>query len=147
MDIQRSLGYLLNTSARFMKHALNAKLRSCDITTAQWAVLKLLSTEKDLSQAEIAEKLSADRATGSAVIDKLIAKGLLQKELSEADHRSYRVKNLPAAAEVVREATLWAEEINAQAVRGLSDEKIAIFKECLLTICKNMEGNKNGMDA
>jgi DNA-binding MarR family transcriptional regulator len=140
LEIQQSLGYLLNTSARLIKRKLDMQLKNYDITTAQWAALKLLSMEDNLSQAEIADKMNADRATCGAVIDKLIAKGLLQKELFENDRRSYRVKILPVALVIVNEVTLLAENVNISAVEGLSDTEINMLAQCLNTIISNMGG-------
>ena len=140
MEIQQSLGYLLNTSARLMKRELDMKLKDYGITTAQWAVLKLLSSEGNLSQAEIADKTNSDRATCGAVIDKLISKGLLQKELFKNDRRSYRVKILPSALGIVDEATLLAKSVNNSAVKGLSDKEVDTFVKYLNTVISNMEG-------
>ncbi len=146
MEIQQSLGYLLNTSARLIKRKLDVLLKNYDITTAQWAVLKLLSLEDNLSQAEIADKLNTDRATCGAVIDKLISKGLLQKELFENDRRSYRVKILPVAVSIANEVSLLAENVNYLAVQGLTDTEISVFNRCLNILISNLGGGKNDMD-
>lgn len=146
MEIQQSLGYLLNTSARLIKRKLDMQLKSYGITTAQWAALKLLSEEDNLSQAEIADKTNTDRATCGTVIDKLISKGLLQKELFENDRRSYRVKILPSALAIVNEVTLLAESVNNSAFKGLSDTEISAFTQCLNTIISNLGGEKDVMD-
>ncbi len=145
MEIQQSLGYLLNTSARLIKRKLDLLLKNYDITTAQWAVLKLLSLEDNLSQAEIADKLNTDRATCGAVIDKLIAKGLLQKELFENDRRSYRVKILPVAVSIANEVSLLAQNVNCSAVKGLTDTEISVFNRCLNIVISNLGGGKNDM--
>lgn len=146
MKIQQSLGYLLNTSARLMKRKLDTQLKNYDITTAQWAALKLLSVENNLSQAEIADKMNADRATCGAVIDKLISKGLLEKELSQDDRRSYIVKILPTALALVDEVTLLAVDTNCYALQGLSDCDIDILTNCLETIILNLGGKNDAME-
>lgn len=140
MDIQQSLGYLLNTSARLIKRKLDLQLKSYDITTAQWAVLKLLSVESNLSQAEIAEKTKTDRATCGAVIDKLISKGYLKKELSKNDRRSYIVKILPSALTIINDVTVLAENVNKTAVDGLSSVEINVLTQCLNKIISNLGG-------
>jgi len=141
LEIQQSLGYLLNTSARLIKRNLDAQLKNHDITTAQWAVLKLLSVENDLSQAEIAEKTNTDRATCGAVIDKLISKRLIQKELSASDRRSYIVKILAPALKIVDDVTPLAENANRIALQGLSDSDIRILINYLNTIVANLGQN------
>ena len=146
LEIQQSLGYLLNTSARLIKRKLDMQLKSYSITTAQWAVLKLLSVEDNLSQAEIADKTNTDRATCGAVIDKLILKGLLQKELFENDRRSYRVKILQPALDIVNKVTFLAVDVNNSAVKGLSDTEISILTQCLNTIISNLGGENDVLD-
>lgn len=47
MEIQNILGYLLNTSARFIKREMDKNLDKYDLTTSQWAVIKLLYTKKN----------------------------------------------------------------------------------------------------
>jgi len=140
--IQDSLGYLLNSSARMIKRKLDEQLKKYNLTTSQWAVLKLLSVEGSLSQAEIAEKLNADRATGGVVIDKLIKKGLVVKELSMSDRRSYQVKITVNALKIVDEATQKAIDTNQLAFKGISENDMTIFNHCLETILANLGGRK-----
>lgn len=146
MEIQQSLGYLLNTGARLIKRKLDVQLKNYNITTAQWAALKLLSVENNLSQAEIAEKMNADRATCGSVIDNLISKGLLEKELSQDDRRSYIVKILPHALAIVDEVTLLAVNTNCYALQGLSECDISTLLKCLESIIQNLGGKSNVME-
>ena len=55
MELNESLGFLLNISAKLIKRNLDLLLIDYNITSSQWAVLKALSLENNLSQAEIAE--------------------------------------------------------------------------------------------
>jgi MarR family transcriptional regulator for hemolysin len=146
LEIQKSLGYLLNLSARLIKRALDMELVKYGLTTTQWGVLKLLAQENNLSQAEIAEKANGDRATFGAVIDKLIAKGLVEKKLSLKDRRSYIVTILPTALNIVNEVSILAEKVNNSALDGLSETQQDIFVDCLGRIISNMEGKKHGVE-
>ncbi|WP_100065608.1 MarR family winged helix-turn-helix transcriptional regulator [Miniphocaeibacter massiliensis] len=139
MDIQQSLGYLLNTCARCIKRKLDIEIKHYNITTSQWAVLKLLFKENRLSQAEIAEKTNMDRATCGTIIDKLISKELVQKELCENDRRSYIVKILPGTFEIINEVSILAEDVNQVALDGLSDSDIDNLHNYLITIINNLD--------
>ena len=89
MKINESLGYLIGLTNRHMKRELDNKLKEFNITTSQFACLKLLSEEeKSLTQVEIASKLRLDKVTAGAVIDKLIAKGLVSRERNIKDKRA-----------------------------------------------------------
>ncbi|PRT79535.1 MarR family transcriptional regulator [Streptococcus anginosus] len=137
MEIQNSLGFILNTSAKLMKRCLDTELKAFDITSSQWAVLKLLSCEDDLSQAEISDKLSVDRATCGAVIEKLMSKDLVTKTLSKDDRRSYKVKISPKALAILEKMAQKADEVNDLAIQGLTSDELKIFIKCLHTITGN----------
>lgn len=139
MEIQNSLGFILNTSAKLMKRRLDAELKAFDITSSQWAVLKLLACEDNLSQAEISDKLNTDRATCGAVIEKLTSKGLVIKALSKEDRRSYKVKISPKASVILEKIAQKADEVNNLAIQGLTNDELKLFIKCLHTITKNCE--------
>ncbi|MCB5066464.1 MarR family transcriptional regulator [Streptococcus mutans] len=139
MEIQNSLGFILNTSAKLMKRCLDTELKVFNITSSQWAVLKLLSCEDDLSQAEISDKLNTDRATCGAVIEKLVSKGLITKTLSKEDRRSYKVKISPQTLVILEKIAPKADDVNNLAIKGLTDDELKIFIKCLHTITKNCE--------
>ncbi len=143
MKIQQSFGYLVNLCARLIKRRLDGELQRYDITSTQWGVLKLLSQEDNLSQAEIAERANVDRATMGAVIDKLITKGHVEKELSRKDRRSYIVRILPSAVKGVEEVAALAEDINSLALRGLSEDQAEIFAKCLRIVISNLGDGDN----
>ncbi|HAB9279725.1 MarR family transcriptional regulator [Enterococcus faecium] len=146
MEIQESLGFLLNTSARYIKKELDKQLKHYGITTSQWAILKLLTTENNLSQAEIANKVKMDRASCGTIIDKLLSKGLIEKHLFKNDRRSYRVRILPPTVKMVNEVTLLAEKTNELAVQGLTDSEKSVLKKCLTNIINNLGDEKDVLD-
>lgn len=138
MQLEESLGYLLNMSAKAIKRKFDAALKEYDITTSQWAVLKLLSVEEGLSQAEIAHKTNSDRATCGAIIDKLVSKELVEKTLSKSDRRSYIIAIVPNALKMVRAISSLAEEINACALKGFSHDEAEQFKAWLTAVTRNL---------
>ncbi len=134
--IEESLGYLLNTSARLIKRDLDLQLANYNLTSSQWAVLKLVQ-ENNLSQAEIADRSLSDRATIGSIIDKLIVKNLICKKLSENDRRSYRVSITEKGRDIMAELKFFGQESNKKAVNNLTDEEIKTLTKCLKIIIKN----------
>ena len=145
--IHQSLGYLLNTAARLIKRELDEQLRVYDITTSQWAILKLLDREDNLSQAQIAARLNADRATCGSVIEKMIKKELAAKELSASDRRSYLVKITPEARGIVKEVSEIANRANTKALENICGEDRDAFARCLQVVITNLGGEADGMES
>lgn len=138
-DIHNSIGYLLNTSARLLKRNLDSKLIEFDITTSQWAVLKLLSVESTLTQAQIAEKLNSDRATSGSVIERLIKKELLLKRTNSSDRRAFDISLSQKGIDIVESLTKLAVESNQQALQGITECEVNTLYKVLKQITNNLE--------
>lgn len=138
MEIHEILGYLLNTSARLIKRKMDYELEKYDITTSQWAVLKLLHSKTELSQAQISDELMSDRATIGTVIFKLLDKGLIKKNLDPADRRSYVVCLTGKSKDIVREIENEVEKVTEAALKGMSKSDIDRFFSSLNIIINNL---------
>lgn len=142
MNIKESFGYIINFTARNMKKQLEDKIKQYDVTTSQWSVLKILSEENNLTQADIAEKLSADRATTGAVVDKLITKNLIHRNQCEGDRRAYSICITDHGLKLAEKITVEAEKCNNEALYGFKEEEIVQFIGYLSRVNKNVDKEK-----
>lgn len=138
MELLHKTGYLLNRCSRLLKRKVDACLKPYGITSSQWAVIELLSEKGPQSQAEIAESLSMDRATFGTILNKLIARGFLEKELSETDRRSYYVKMRPPGVALVEEVRTEIDGMGHLILNGMSDADVAKLRELLCRIISNV---------
>ncbi len=138
LEIQNILGYLLNTSARFIKRKMDKELETYNITTSQWAILKLLDSKKQLTQAQIADALLGDRSTAGTVIFKLIEKEYVEKNLASDDRRSYVVRLTPKAKGIIENIEKKAEDLSTLALKGLGEDEINVLFRSLKKIISNL---------
>ncbi len=59
-----------------------------DLTPFQFAALSSIADEPGLDQASVAARAAVDRATIGGVIDRLVDKGLVARQLSQTDRRA-----------------------------------------------------------
>ena len=137
--INNSLGFLLNVCARLIKRNMDLNLLEYDITTGQWAVLKLLSVEGTLTQAEIAQKLNSDRATCGSVIDRLAKKEFVIKRMNNLDRRAFDISLSSMGMGIVDELTKLAIESNKQALKNVSNHEAEMLNKVLNQIIVNLE--------
>ena len=138
MEMHNTLGYLLNTSARFIKRKMDKNLERYNLTTSQWAVIKLLSKKRELTQAQIAEKLNSDRATAGTVITNLYEKKYVNKVIDEKDSRSYLISLTEKAKDIVKEIDLIVEDVTKEALTGISDEEREVLHKALRQVINNL---------
>jgi len=80
MELNESLGFLLNKAAGEMKYALETALRPYQLTPAQWSVLARLSQQDGQTISEVGDSLYFDRPTMSGIVRRLSEKEFLIKK-------------------------------------------------------------------
>lgn len=139
MRLEDSLGCMLNVTAKLLKRDLDNRLKQYHLTTTQWAVIKALSENGELTQVEIAEKLNSDQATCGAMIDRMFKRELLQREADEKDRRAYKVSLSDYSKSIVSELEQLAQSTNDLALSGISEEERAFTYRILKNIISNMK--------
>ena len=138
MEIQQILGYLLNTSSKLIKRTMDNNLNEYNITTSQWAVLKLLDTKIQLTQTQIAKELLGDKATAGDIILRLFEKNYVEKSIDKNDKRMYVVSLTPKAKNLINDMEKKAIEVTNKALEGLDYNDIQILNKSLNQIINNL---------
>jgi DNA-binding MarR family transcriptional regulator len=95
-----SVGYLLNQVMISMRRQVEQAMTAHDLTAAQWYPLWKLKRDGPGTAQELARDMDIDAGAMTRLIDRLAAKGLLQRLRCETDRRRVML-TLTAAGEVV----------------------------------------------
>lgn len=142
MHIENSLGYLLNVSARLIKQHLDMSLAKYEITTSQWAIMKILSEQEELTQVEIARLLHSDKATCGTVLEKLRKQNLIEKNPHPNDKRAYCITLTKRAKDMIEDISLEAQKSNHLIERNFDKDEIKQMKQFLSIIIHDLGGLK-----
>ncbi len=138
MEIKNSLGYMLGASTRLIKRRMDKNLEDYGITTSQWAVLKLLAEQEQLTQKQIADGLSSDKATVGEIIKLLNKKGYVEKVINDRDKRAFLIKLTTKAKVMVNDLVSKASFVNEIALKGFSDKETEQLRDMLNKIIENL---------
>ncbi len=138
MVLRKSTGFLVHKSVKLLRKKVDTCLRRFDITVTQWGALRTLVEDGELSQAEISARLAMDRATCGTVLDKLIAKGLIEKKLSGNDRRSYCVKALPPGVALIEASGPEIEQISLLMLKGISEDEMKTLERMMNIMISNL---------
>ena len=94
------LGFMVSDVARLMRTAFDRRVRRLGLTRAQWLALTRLHRRPGASQSELADMMEVEKATVGRLIDRLEAKGWVERRAQAGDRRINRVY-LTAEAERV----------------------------------------------
>ena len=108
-----------------------------DLTIDQWLVLKAIIDNPAWTQNEIAEAVFKDFASVARIIDLLVKKGYLIREMHPDDRRRFKLEPTTKAGEnltAMAPITIHNREI---ALKGVSKEEAQLVQKCLMRIIEN----------
>ncbi|TCU58657.1 MarR family transcriptional regulator [Novosphingobium sp. PhB57] len=132
-DLETMPGHLIRrlqqiSLARFASRMAEAGL---DLTSVQYAALLMLRDHPGLDQQTLAGMIAYDRVTIGGVIDRLVQKGLVDREVSPTDRRA-RVLMLSSAGLVTLDiAEPWVDKVQDDLVVHLSRDERDVFLRVL----------------
>ncbi len=115
-------------------------LQAWDITPAQYAALATLARQAPLSQAALGALIACDRATVGGVIERLDAKGWLQRTRDPADRRQRLLGLTPEGRAVLRQLHPLIDEVQQRLLAPLSESERRRFDALCLKLLKHHAG-------
>jgi DNA-binding MarR family transcriptional regulator len=131
-DFRRDLLFLLHDVARLLRMDADRRARAHDMTRAQWALLIWLERQPGLSQKELAELLEVEPITVARLIDRLEARGMVERRPDPRDRRIWRLHLLPPAFPVLREIARQRADIARIVTAGIDQQTQEAMVEALL---------------
>lgn len=132
-DVNDMPGHLirrLHQAAVAIFHAEIADL-GYDLTPVQYAALAKIEAQPGIDQATLAGLIAYDRTTIGGVVDRLVQKGLLAREVSNKDRRARVLRLTPEGADVLKRMTPAVEGAQAAMLQGLNEDEAAEFLRLL----------------
>jgi len=124
---------------RKLSNFLTRKFKPYDITPEQWGVLNRLWEKDGISQKEISLITIKDQTTLTRILDKLESKGLIKRQTSPDDRRSFLIFLTDAGRNLEDKLVPIASEALDEALQGLSEEEIKQLKVLLNKIFMNVD--------
>ncbi len=90
-DDEHYIGYTMTDVARLLRTVFERRVRTLGLTRAQWVVIARVHRHPGLSQTEISDLLEIEKATAGRLIDRMEAKGWLERRADPNDRRINRM--------------------------------------------------------
>ncbi|HWC62056.1 MAG TPA: MarR family transcriptional regulator [Rhizomicrobium sp.] len=145
-NFDRDLLFLLHDVARMQRTRFDRWARTYGLTRAQGVILFRLSCQPCLSQAEMAAILEVEPITVGRLVDRLEARGLIERRADPADRRIKRLHLLPAAAEIVAKIEAYRSEISDYLLDGISGAARETAVQVLLQMKNKLALESSGQD-
>lgn len=131
MTPQRDVIAAIVTLARLVKTEADKRARAHGMTRAQWTILLGLSRQPGLVQKELAELLEVEPITVARLIDRLEARGMVERRADPADRRCWRLHLTEAAQPLLAEIDTQLDALTNVVTEGLSAATLTVMAEAL----------------
>lgn len=118
--------------ARLMRTRFDRWARTYGMTRAQGIILARLARQPGMTQNEMAGLCEVEPITIGRLVDRLEARGLLERRLDPADRRIRRLHLLPAAEPILQEIRRYKDELFREITNGLDEATVEIVTDALL---------------
>ena len=109
---------------RLIRTRSDQRARHRGMTRAQWVILSRLERQPGMTQNELAALVEVEPITIARLVDRLEARGFLERRADPSDRRVRRLHLLPASGALLEEIHVYKAEMQALMGAGISAERI-----------------------
>jgi MarR family transcriptional regulator, transcriptional regulator for hemolysin len=139
LHLTRSLGFLLGDVSRQIRQRLDTRAAGLGLTRAQWRVLAQLRRREGITQTALAEILEIEPITLVRHIDRLEAKGFVERRPDPSDRRARNLHLKPAARPVMDQMRALSDITRTEALSQIPHEDSEKLIDMLLTIKETLQ--------
>ncbi len=120
--------------ARLIRTEADRRARAHCMTRAQWTLIIRLEAQPGLLQKELAETLEVEPITVARLVDRLEARGMVERRADPGDRRCWRLHLTEAARPLVGEIDRQLTEMARALCTGLDAASLATTRAALSTM-------------
>ncbi len=132
--IGRFLLYDLAAAHRKLHVGLNARLKELDVQVETWRVLETLSAGEKKTMSELAEIVLMNPPTLTKLVDRMVANGLVHRQLAPEDQRRVHLVLTRLGSELIEKVRRHVEAQNEDILERLGEENVKIVQNALRTL-------------
>ncbi|MCV3271896.1 MarR family winged helix-turn-helix transcriptional regulator [Roseobacter sinensis] len=128
------ISYALAAAHRKLHTELSQKLKALNVQVETWRVLQSLRASEGITMRELAEVVLMNPPTLTKLVDRMVADGLVQRQLSPEDQRRVQLALTDLGISVSDKIALHVEEQNDRIIEAIGSEKAKLLREALDTL-------------
>ncbi|MBN9256018.1 MULTISPECIES: MarR family transcriptional regulator [unclassified Mesorhizobium] len=132
MSSSPNISFVLHDVARLLRKRFEQRSRASGLTRAQWQVLAYLSLHEGIHQNKLADLIEIMPITLARLLDKMEARGFIERRPNPADRRAWLLYLKPAAHPLIEIMRANGQKTRDEAFAGLSEEA---QQQLLQTLC------------
>jgi DNA-binding MarR family transcriptional regulator len=120
--MDRSMIHLLHRASQRASEIFALETRDFDLTARQYAVITTVAQHEGLSQTDLVRMTGIDRSTLADVVQRLLKRGVIQRERTRQDGRTYAVSLSAEGRQLLAAIKPYAKRADRAVLSCLGDE-------------------------
>ena len=138
-DVTQSIGHQLVNLVTLMRRGVEQRMVAHGLTDAQWKPLWLLQSGQATTANELARRMDVDAGAITRLVDRLEAKGLIERLRSEADRRVVHLRLTPAGMAASAEVPHVLAAVNNHLLKAFSEAEWRQLRKMLDRLSANAQ--------
>jgi DNA-binding MarR family transcriptional regulator len=135
---EQNVGFLLVDVARLMRSDFDRRVRSTNLTQAQWRAIGHLSREDGIKQTVLADRLEVKPITLGRLVDRMEAAGWVRRRADPCDRRASLLYLTPKVQPILKELRAHAAEAREALLAGVPARDRKTLVKTLERMKKNL---------
>jgi DNA-binding MarR family transcriptional regulator len=137
------LFHLFTTIARLRDARLDKALKPLGLNVTRHRAIAVIALLEPCTMSELADLSAIDRTTMTRIVDQLVARGLAERAIPDADRRQVLITLTDAGRDTYRAALRTIAEVNRAALKGLPDEVLRTVAKAEQAILVNLSPSRD----
>jgi DNA-binding MarR family transcriptional regulator len=138
MNTRRDIVTSIITLGRLIRTEADKRARAHGMTRAQWTILINLERQPGLLQKELAEIIEVEPITVARLVDRLEARGMVERRGDPTDRRCWRLHLTDASRPLMSEIDHQLNDLATICLAGMDDSVTAKLQVLLATMRESM---------
>lgn len=122
-----------------LRREVDSRMAALGLTEAQWKPLWMLSTGRAGTAFEMSREMCVDAGALTRTLDRLAAKGLVERTRSETDRRVVHLRLTSTGEAAAAQIPLVLASVNADLLKGFSQQDIQHLGSLLERLALNLQ--------
>jgi DNA-binding MarR family transcriptional regulator len=139
MSKDKAIGSASVRLSKKVTRIINIYLKSYNITTEQWSILRTLNESDYITQRQLSERADKDQATLTKILDLLEKHGFVERVPNPEDRRSFLIKITEKGTKLAEKVAPYLEGIFTKVIDRIDEDKLAIYQEVVGALESNID--------
>ena len=137
--LEDCIAYITSRGAKVLAERLEERFEGSGISRVQWIAMYYIDSCPSITQKQLADRMNTKESTVVRLLDRMEKEKMVRRVSSEADRRVRYLELTETGRPLYEGLTERAEQFKDDAIRGIEEEELEIFKKVLNQMLDNTE--------